>query len=65
MRDVFEDTQLDDEGRALLTVHGSLAIVNVYVFNDGPCGVRLPLKMKFLRLLEARMEVFMMGDALF
>jgi exonuclease III len=30
----FNDRCLDDEGRALVTVHGGLAIVNVYV----PCG---------------------------
>jgi exonuclease III len=30
----FDDRSLDDEGRALVTVHGGLAIVNVYV----PCG---------------------------
>jgi hypothetical protein len=36
--------ELDAEGRAIVTVHDTLAIVNVYVPNDGAGSKRLPFK---------------------
>ena len=40
----FNDRSLDDEGRALVTVHGGVSIINVYV----PCGGG-ESKLKFLK----------------
>jgi exonuclease III len=61
----FNDRSLDDEGRALVTVHGSLAIVNVYV----PCGGG-ESKLKFLKatrdvardLRRRGLHVVLLGD---
>lgn len=53
-----------------MTDHGDFCIVNVYVPNDGPGSVRLPLKMRFLyslrRLLQSLRSdgraVMLIGD---
>lgn len=51
------DPLLDSEGRALLTVHGELAIVNVYVPNASAGQRRLPFKVGFSLL-----DRFLCGD---
>ena len=48
------DPELDDEGRCLVTFHGSFALFNVYVPN-GSGGARLSYKMRWLRALRAAM----------
>jgi exonuclease III len=61
----FDDRSLDDEGRALVTVHGSMAIVNVYV----PCGGG-EAKIRFLKatrevargLRKRGLHVVLLGD---
>ncbi len=61
----FDDRALDDEGRALVTVHGGLAIVNVYV----PCGGG-EAKIRFLKatrevargLRRRGLHVVLLGD---
>jgi exonuclease III len=56
-RNVFNDTRLDDEGRALLTDHGMFVVINVYVPNsDQPPAGTVP-KMEFLAQLEAVAKV--------
>ena len=61
----FDDRSLDDEGRALVTVHGGVAIINVYV----PCGDG-DAKIRFLkatrevarRLRQRGLHVLLLGD---
>jgi exonuclease III len=47
---------LDAEGRCVMTDHGSFVLFNVYVPNDGPGSVRLPVKMQFLNALRTKMQ---------
>lgn len=61
----FKDTELDSQGRCVMTDHGKIVIFNVYV----PCG-NGPGKMKFLNALREAMDrqrirekqVILMGD---
>ncbi len=48
----FGEDDLDREGRALVTDHGSFLLVNVYVPNDSCGSTRLPYKMRFLTKLR-------------
>jgi exodeoxyribonuclease III len=48
---------LDNEGRCLMTDHGSFVIFNVYVPNSGDRCKRFPFKLKFLRALEAAASI--------
>ena len=48
----LESEDLDIEGRAIVTDHGSFILFNVYVPNDSAGGSRLPYKMRFLRRLR-------------
>eukprot|EP00755_Sulcionema_specki_P033159 Sspe_Gene.100163::Locus_74888_Transcript_1_1_Confidence_1.000_Length_962::g.100163::m.100163 len=48
-------TELDQEGRCLMTDHGAFVIFNVYVPNSGNTS-RLPYKMRFLRCLDEAMK---------
>ena len=47
---------LDTEGRCVEVDVGCFVILNVYVPNDGPAAVRLPVKMRFLTALKGRMD---------
>jgi len=51
----FNDPTLDNQGRCVMTDHGSFVVFNVYV----PCGGAMPLsyKMKFLNVLQRCMDV--------
>eukprot|EP00435_Cladocopium_sp_Y103_P017263 s137_g4.t1 len=51
----LERAELDDEGRCLLTDHGSFVVFNVYVPNSQG-GPRLPFKMRWLRALRQAMQ---------
>jgi len=57
-RDLFNDKELDDEGRVVMTDHGSFVLLNVYVPNAGeaPARERLPQKMRFLNLIRSYSE---------
>merc|ERR1712224_797666 len=48
-------SELDAEGRCVLTDHGRFVVFNVYVPNSRG-GVRLPFKMRWLRALRAAMQ---------
>ena len=51
----LQDPELDNQGRCIMTDHGSFVLFNVYV----PCGgdeETLPRKMKFLNALHTAME---------
>lgn len=54
-RDPLGIQELDEEGRCILTYHGSFVVFNCYVPNSGDGSRRLPFKMRFLRALRARM----------
>lgn len=51
----LESAELDDEGRCLLTDHGSFVVFNVYVPNSQG-GPRLPFKLRWLRALRQAMQ---------
>ncbi|GFR44092.1 hypothetical protein Agub_g5254, partial [Astrephomene gubernaculifera] len=53
-----EQPELDNEGRLVLTDHGSFVLLNVYVPNAGdrPDRPRLPYKLAFLRALRNKMD---------
>jgi exodeoxyribonuclease III len=53
-KDLFGDKELDDEGRVVMTDHGSFVLLNVYVPNAGeaPARERLPQKMRFLNYIR-------------
>jgi len=50
----LNDSELDSEGRCLMTDHGTFVVFNVYVPNSAG-GMRLPFKMRFLSALRAAM----------
>lgn len=54
---ILGDPLYDYEGRCLLTVHGSLAVFNVYVPNSGEGGKSLQYKKRFVQLLHAAMTL--------
>lgn len=50
---IFRDASLDDQGRCVVTDHGSFVVFNVYV----PAGGHgMTAKMKYLRQLQAKMQ---------
>ena len=57
IRNVFSDKELDDEGRCLATIHGNIAILNVYTPNSAN-QARSEYKQKFLRGLTTAIEKF-------
>eukprot|EP00446_Apocalathium_sp_SHHI-4_P035180 CAMPEP_0177317982 /NCGR_PEP_ID=MMETSP0368-20130122/13829_1 /TAXON_ID=447022 ORGANISM="Scrippsiella hangoei-like, Strain SHHI-4" /NCGR_SAMPLE_ID=MMETSP0368 /ASSEMBLY_ACC=CAM_ASM_000363 /LENGTH=559 /DNA_ID=CAMNT_0018777377 /DNA_START=66 /DNA_END=1746 /DNA_ORIENTATION=+ len=50
----LNDSELDSEGRCLMTDHGTFVVFNVYVPNSAG-GMRLPFKMRFQVHLRAAM----------
>jgi exonuclease III len=64
------DTELDREGRCLMTDHGRFVIFNIYAPTNGVLYSRLPFKLRFLTKLRERMqeqrhrgkEVMLLGD---
>ena len=55
-RDALGDTELDKDGRCIVTDHGPFVLFNVYVPNDGPGSRALPKKMAFLKALRRAMS---------
>lgn len=53
---VFECSSLDNEGRCILSDHGSFVIFNIYVPNSGDKYCRYPFKMKFLHSLQVAVQ---------
>lgn len=53
----FCQSILDNEGRCLMTDHGSFVIFNIYVPNSGSEYKRYCFKMKFLRALRASVMI--------
>jgi exonuclease III len=51
---IFNDAELDDEGRCLVTIHAQFALFNVYVVN-GRHGQRVDFKVRFLNALRNAM----------
>jgi exodeoxyribonuclease III len=51
-RNIFNITELDNEGRCILTDHADFVLLNVYVPNNGDGHKRLPFKLKFLTELD-------------
>ena len=47
----FGVSDLDNQGRCILTDHGAFTLINVYVPYDGELGVQLGLKLRFLDAL--------------
>eukprot|EP00730_Choanoeca_flexa_P001014 TRINITY_DN10440_c0_g2_i5.p1 TRINITY_DN10440_c0_g2~~TRINITY_DN10440_c0_g2_i5.p1 ORF type:complete len:726 (+),score=140.60 TRINITY_DN10440_c0_g2_i5:20-2197(+) len=52
----FREPSLDIEGRAIVTKHAQLAVINVYVPNESSGCSRLPYKAKFLAALSKLMQ---------
>jgi hypothetical protein len=48
--------ELDNEGRCILTDHGTFVIFNIYVPNSGDRCKRFPFKIRFLEALERAMS---------
>eukprot|EP00759_Apiculatamorpha_spiralis_P043600 PhF_6_TR40900/c0_g1_i1/m.61867 len=53
---VFEKKEFDDEGRCIVTHHGSFALFNVYVPNAGNDGSRADFKLRFLEALRGAIQ---------
>ena len=53
---VFGDPEFDNEGRCIMTDHGSFVIFNVYVPFSGENHIRLPYKIRFLNALQSVMR---------
>ena len=65
---VFGDSEIDLEGRCLLTDHGSFVIFNVYAHNvpQTDFAAKLGIKLRFLTALQSRMDAFRaMGKRVF
>lgn len=64
---IFQDKELDEEGRCVVTDHGSFVVFNVYVPNAGDDAdgrPRLQYKLRFLRALYSAMQAASTGAAL-
>lgn len=52
----FGQSDLDVQGRCIVTDHGSFILFNVYAPYDGMRATRLGLKMRFLKALQMKMD---------
>lgn len=52
----FDDPELDNQGRCVMTDHGKFVVFNVYAPNNGQRAANLGNKMKFLFALKSAMD---------
>ena len=54
--DIFEEEELDNEGRCIVTDLGKVVVFNVYIPTSGMNYSKIPFKMRYLRRLREKMR---------